>query len=303
MEWDFMNKILNSVLLAALLCSFAGFVKAEEEDTISQVTEEFIDAVDHSDFNLADEKLANGADINGANKGWTALDGGAFSGKLDAVKYLIDRNADIESGHSSDCQTPLSYAAEEGALEVVKHLVKAGACIESHKYGKTPLSYAAEKGKLEVVKYLVEAGAYIESGASDDKTPLDFAAEAGELEVVKYLVEAGAYIGSGDSDDYQTPRDLAVEENHQLVVDYFDSLTFLQRRFYKTRAVVKRHKILLASLSTAAVLAGGLRWWYARQHGVPFIPKFNWFGKQRISAMPKVTGPVIASTNVLPKFI
>ncbi|KKT23382.1 MAG: C-terminus family protein [candidate division TM6 bacterium GW2011_GWF2_43_87] len=226
-----MNKILNSMLLAALLCSFAGFVKAE--DTRSQVTKEFMDAVRNSDFNLADEKLANGADINGVDEdSWIALGDRAFFGKLDAVKYLIDHNADIESGYSSNCQTPLSLAAEEG-----------------------------------------------------------------EFEVAKYLVEAGADIYSRDEDG-KTPRDFAVEKTHQRVVDYFDNLTFLQRRFYKIRAVVKRHKILLASLSTAAVLAGGLRWWYARQHGVPFIPKFNWFGKQRISAMPKVTGPVIAPMAV-----
>jgi len=231
-----MKMILNSVLLAALLCSFAGFVKAQ--DTRSQVTEEFMDAVDNSDFNLADEKLAHGADINGADKdGWAALHFRALSGDLRGVWYLFACHANIN---------------------------------QKNVEGKTPLHLAAAYGHLGVVKYLVEQGADIFSKDNDGKTA----------------------------------RDLAADGKHQLVVSYLTSAVIWQARldrsrsFDKSRGFLESRKDLMVCFSAAAVLVVGLRWWYARRHGLSFIPKINWFGRQRISAMPKVMGPVIASMAV-----
>ena len=119
--------------------------------------------------------------------GFTSLYLVVEEGKLDVVKFLIEKGANVNAKCKND-YTPLCIAAEKGKLDVVKFLIEKGANVDKkNKNGWTPLHVAAKEGILDVVKYLTENGANINAKTNDDKTPLYIAAKNGHSEVVDYL--------------------------------------------------------------------------------------------------------------------
>jgi ankyrin repeat protein len=75
----------------------------------------------------------SGVDVNGvALDGWTPLTRAAHAGKLEAVKLLLARGADINRG----TVTPLHWAAFRGHLEVARFLVGSGALLKLDPRGK-----------------------------------------------------------------------------------------------------------------------------------------------------------------------
>lgn len=78
----------------------------------------------------------------------------------------------IESRDSYGC-TPLHIAAYENKLESVKYLVERGANVNARDdYMKTPLHEATRKCNIEMIKFLIEHGS--DPGAIDNSgtTPL-----------------------------------------------------------------------------------------------------------------------------------
>ncbi|MHB9146875.1 MAG: ankyrin repeat domain-containing protein [Candidatus Amoebophilus sp.] len=138
-------------------------------------------------------------------------------GNLEAVKYLLEKGADIQA-KDIHRRTPLHCACEKGDLELVKYLLlEKGANIHAtDEEGGTPLLCACDKGHLEVVKYLVEKGADVNDKEDNDNTSLHYAAWQGHLEVVKYLVEKGADIHT--TDQYRDTPLLCACDNDQLEV-------------------------------------------------------------------------------------
>ena len=130
----------------------------------------------------------------------------AKEGKLDLVKFLVEKGTDI---HVQDVYS-LKYASCFGYLELVQYLVEQGADI--HTENNCALRWATENNHLDVVKYLVEKGADIH--VLDDY-PLNYASSQGNLEMVKFLVEKGANIYT-DNDEA-----LKMASNHLEVLKYF----------------------------------------------------------------------------------
>jgi uncharacterized protein len=169
--------------------------------------------------------LSAGADPSSAKAdGATALMAAATSGKVDAVKILIDHGADVNATEKAHGQTALMFAAALNRPDAIKMLASQGAVlstttkiekIEAQKLddngnplpktdttvnggnttlgGMTALLFAAREGALDAIKALVEAGADVnEICAGDKSSPLVIAVSNGHYEAGKYLVEHGA---------------------------------------------------------------------------------------------------------------
>jgi len=84
----------------------------------------------------------------------------ARTGKLDAVKVLLARGANVNAKESWRGQTALMWAAAEGHPDVIRALIERGADIHARSNGGfTPFLFAAREGQIGAVRTLLDAGA------------------------------------------------------------------------------------------------------------------------------------------------
>ena len=134
-------------------------------------------------------------------------------GNLEAVKYLVEKGADIQA-ESTFGNTPLHLACLKGHIEIVKYLVEKGAEVNAKGVlDYIPFHWACLNGNIEIVKYLVEKGADIQAKNKRNDTPLDLACRNrnGNIELVKYLLERGVNIQSVDTLLYWACRNGNIE--------------------------------------------------------------------------------------------
>ncbi len=133
--------------------------------------------------------------------------------KLEVVKYLIEKGADIYyEGEDFDVDsdyTAFTMAAYVGALDILKYVIK-------HKKPddeiiNSAMHAAVNAGKLSTVKYLIE-----KQGATDLNTALLIAIDNDKLSLVKYLVKTRADIAVG--------LEAAEDLGRFKIVDYLESL-------------------------------------------------------------------------------
>ncbi len=143
--------------------------------------------------------------------GYTPLHLAAYSGKLDTVKYLISKGADVNTKNKCGVTT-LHIAANYGKLNVVKYLVNKGANVNANAVelllSGTSLHCAVYSEKLNIVKYLVDKGACVDIKDRHDRTPLHYSALYGSYNVAEYLIQTGANINVEDKNG-DTPLHLA----------------------------------------------------------------------------------------------
>ena len=104
-----------------------------------------------------------GADPNASLPGGeTALMTAARTGRVEVVRALIARGADVHATEGRRGQTALMWAAAEGHVETVEALIDAGADFQTPlDSGFTPLLFAVREGKIGVVRALLKAGANV----------------------------------------------------------------------------------------------------------------------------------------------
>ncbi len=105
-------------------------------------------------------------------------------------------------------------ACKSGKMDAVRILLKRGADIRAkdHEYRRTPLHWACMKGHTDCAKLLTESGADVDARDDDDRTPLhlhmrfedeqnfpDECYEYGNLECIKLLIEKGADVDASDT--------------------------------------------------------------------------------------------------------
>lgn len=144
--------------------------------------------------------LLKGLSVNEVDKiGWTLLHYAAWKGNSEAVRFLIQKNAQIDAKDRLLGNTPFIVAISEGHLDVVKLLADLTADLNARgKDDRAPLHYAVLKRDLMILDFLVSRGA--DPNVSDKKgwTPLHYAANRGQLKIVEHLLDKKVNINAGD---------------------------------------------------------------------------------------------------------
>ena len=144
------------------------------------------------------------------------------------IKYLIEREANLEDKTPGNMLTPLQWAIFTGYTDAVKALVEAGANlnIKGKISGNTPLHAASESGYSKIVKILIDCGANTEERNKDYQTPLHEAVwgftnnrDSNKKETIKFLLEAGANINAKDKYNW-TPLNYAVWRWNDDIAEY-----------------------------------------------------------------------------------
>ena len=123
--------------------------------------------------------------VNETNlSGESALMLASIQGRLDWVKLLLERDADV----NMPGWTPLHYAASKGHIEVMRELLEHHAYIDAPSpNGTTPLMMAAHYGTPSATKLLLEEGADPTLKNQKDLTARDFAYGANQLLSAQYI--------------------------------------------------------------------------------------------------------------------
>ncbi len=162
--------------------------------------------------------------------GQTALLWAASRGHIEAVQYLISKNADLnvatnKLGSPHHDYTALHWAIEKGHCAIVKLLIQTGATILPL-HGMQLIHIAAQNGHVEIVKFLFEEHHQTNPELLNQinhkgETPLFIAASAGHDSVALYLIDQGAdlNLGSNQRGKIKTPIDQAIENNHYFVAN------------------------------------------------------------------------------------
>lgn len=148
-------------------------------------------------------------------------------GRLDIVRFLVDKGANINCTDLSGC-TPLLIAAQYGQTDVVAYLIKIQADTTIlDKNRDSAMHWAAYKGELEIVALLQYLGLAVGDPDSYGQTPLHLAALRGNYAVVEYLImDCDVDISCVDNNQ-KTPLDLAMKK---VQVNGPQVLNFLRQR-------------------------------------------------------------------------
>ena len=126
--------------------------------------------------------------------GRTALHDAAEGGHLEVIKLLLRYNAEVDAQDAMG-RTPLFRAASNGHTQALQQLISFGASPSiADESGSTALHIAALRGHRACVEVLLAAKSDIEAKTPGNLTPLLCAAECGHLELIKCLLRHGADI-------------------------------------------------------------------------------------------------------------
>jgi ankyrin repeat protein len=190
---------------------------------------------------MIDLLLKSGVDPNAPvlSHDETALMMAARTGKLDAVKKLLDYRADLNAQESLRGTNALTWAAEQGHTDVVKLLLERGADPNaqskvirpvrrnglyfdvSNKLGREPMGgltaliFASREGSMDTARLLIAAGADVRKAAADGSSPLMVAVQNGHYDIAQYLLDHGGNPNDTNVKGW-TPLYLAVANRNAL---------------------------------------------------------------------------------------
>ncbi|NXL84218.1 ASB3 protein, partial [Alectura lathami] len=157
----------------------------------------------------------------------TALFLAVENGHVEVVKFLLHHGASVGGSHSWSGWNSLHQAAFQEYTEIMDILLEKGASIEcKDDFGITPLFVAAQYGKLESLRMLISHGADVNCQAKDRATPLLIAAQEGHAKCVELLLSSGADANLYcNEDNWQLPIHAAAEMGHENVLGLLIPIT------------------------------------------------------------------------------
>jgi ankyrin repeat protein len=137
--------------------------------------------------------LKNKPDVSVKNAyGFNALTSAVAAGNQETAGLLLDAGAKIDDGAHG--MPPLQFAASAGKVDMIRFLVKRGANVNYgvKDGGQTALLYAIFGGHVDAVKALIELKANVNAKTKDGDTPLSAARKGDQEELIAILKAAGA---------------------------------------------------------------------------------------------------------------
>ena len=147
-------------------------------------------------------------------------------GYKDIVEYFLENTTIKVDLPGEDRMTGLMLASLYGHFELVEFLVEHKAKVtKKDKFKRTPLLHAVRGGQLKIVSYLLTKGAEYELPDNSNNTPLHYACASGFKNIAKLLLKAGA--SPNPSNDWKyTPLEISFLKNHfgivKFLLDYVD---------------------------------------------------------------------------------
>ncbi|MDQ7785136.1 MAG: ankyrin repeat domain-containing protein [Desulfomonilaceae bacterium] len=161
---------------------------------MSTLGDDLIEAAMSGDVVKVRRLVANGADVNYANRlGVTPLMVAAQWNRPNIVSFLLSKHADVETKENSSGCNALIFACVSGNSDIVGLILAHGAHVNStNRDGRTALMTASFRGAIAVVKVLLSHGAHIDAVDRFGATPLTEASMAGHRDVVTLLMSKRA---------------------------------------------------------------------------------------------------------------
>jgi hypothetical protein len=180
-----LRKLLK--LLALLACLAVTPARAALPDPVA-----FGVAIEAGDIDAARKWLDEGLPPNFlADRIGSGLMIGAWEGNIAMMELFHARGADVHQTNRYGEQA-LQLAAWKGRLEAVRWLLERGAAVNRPGKEWGPLLYAVFAGHREVARLLLARGADVNAQAPNGSTVLMMAAREGHEDLAEALIEAGA---------------------------------------------------------------------------------------------------------------
>lgn len=138
------------------------------------------------DIQLLKLLLSRGVAVDSESESGTPLVWAAGHAQKDAVKVLLEHNANPNL-ETEDGITPLLSAVAAGSLACLEQLIEAGAKVNISAGGATPLHIAADMGNTDIINCLAKAGADPNAADEDGQKPILVAAARGNRSAVEIL--------------------------------------------------------------------------------------------------------------------
>jgi uncharacterized protein len=179
------HRIITSLLLASV-----AFIVTATALADSRVA----DLIESGRVSAASELIADGADVNAAQRdGTTPLHWAAYRVDVELVRQLLERGAQADVVNRFGA-TPLGEAVKAANTAIVELLLEAGADPDSaNQDGQTALMLATRTGSVEIARLLLAHGADVNAREKwRDQTALMWAADGANAELVRLLIDHGA---------------------------------------------------------------------------------------------------------------